>query len=160
MAAKRNDDNAMDGQEYDFGGNGETGEDFYLSEVTRYEATVDRDLDEAFKRYGFTLWHSLPPIKQVQLAKKLGFMGNDAIDHFNLAGVEIANERWDQAAKLLQKSLELDGTFADAAYNLAMVYEKLDRRSDAINVWSRFQELTQADDDRRALEAHLTELRG
>src|SRR5687768_1207826 len=139
MAAKKR-NGEDDGQDFDAGAEGEeSSEDFYLAEVTRYEATVDRDLDEAFKRYGFTLYHSLPPVKQVQLAKKLGFMGTDAVDHFNLAGVEIAGERWDAAAKLLQKSLELDGTFADAAYNLALVYEKLDRKNDAINLWSRFQ---------------------
>lgn len=160
MALKRNSngDNA-EAHDGEFGED-EEGEDFYLAEVSRYEATVDRDLDEAFKRYGFTLWHSLPPIKQVQLAKKLGFMGNDAVDHFNLAGVEIANEHWEPAAKLLQKSLELDGTFADAAYNLAMVYEKLNRKNDAINLWSRFQELSQSDDERRAVDAHMAELRG
>jgi hypothetical protein len=103
-ARKRNGED--DAQDFDAGAEGEENtEDFYVSEVTRYEATVDRDLDEAFKRYGFTLYHSLPPVKQVQLAKKLGFMGNDAVDHFNLAGVEIAGERWDAAAKLLQKPL-------------------------------------------------------
>jgi tetratricopeptide (TPR) repeat protein len=160
-AKKRNDDENTDGHGAEFDGEGdESSEDFYQSEVSRYEATVDRDLDEAFKRYGFTLYHSLPPVKQVQLAKKLGFMVNDAVDHFNLAGVEIASEHWTEAAKLLQKALELDGTFADAAYNLALVYEKLDRKSDAINLWSRFQELAQGDDDRKSVDAHLAELRG
>ena len=30
--------------------------DFYTGEVNRYADTVERDLGEAFKRYGFTLY--------------------------------------------------------------------------------------------------------
>ncbi len=158
MAARKHNDDNMD-DSFDAGNGDEQGEDFYDNEVNRYVATVDRDLSEAFQRYGFTLYHSLPPAKQVQLAEKLGFLSNDAVDQYNLAGVAIAEEDWAKATKLLQKALELDGTFAEAAYNLAMCHEKQGKKSDAINLWSRFQELTQNDDDRRAVEAHLAELR-
>lgn len=157
-AKKRSNDPNMDGQDVDF--NGEDRQDFYESEVDRYVETVERDLGEAFQRYGFTLYHSLPPVKQVQLAEKLGFLGTDAIAQFNLAGVAISEEDWNKAASHLQKALEMDGTFADAAYNLAIVYEKLDRKQDAINLWSRFQELSTVEDERRAVESHLAELRG
>lgn len=157
MAARKLNDEMDEG--FDGGADDEQGEDFYDSEVTRYVATVERDLGEAFQRYGFTLYHSLPPTKQVQLAEKLGFLVNDAVDHYNLAGVAIAEEDWAKATKLLQKALELDGTFAEAAYNLALCHEKQGKKSEAINLWSRFQELTQNEDDRKAVEAHLTELR-
>jgi len=156
--ARNFDDENVDNDGFD-AGNGDEQEDFYDSEVNRYVATVDRDMGEAFQRYGFTLYHSLPAAKQVQLAEKLGFLSNDAVDHYNLAGVAIANEDWAKATKLLQKSLELDGTFADAAYNLALCHEKQGKKAEAINLWSRFQELTQNDDERRAVEAHLAELR-
>jgi len=133
--------------------------DFYTGEVNRYTDTLERDLNDAFKRYGFTLYHSLPAPKQLVLAQKLGFLKNDAIDQFNLAGLAIAEEDYPKASKMLQKALELDGTLADAVYNLALCYEKMDNKAEALNLWTRFQELTQVDEDRAEVEAHLAELR-
>jgi tetratricopeptide (TPR) repeat protein len=133
--------------------------DFYTGEVNRYADTVERDLSEAFKRYGFTLYHSLPAPKQLVLAQKLGFLKNDAIDQFNLAGLVIAEEDYQKAAKLLTKVLELDNTLADAEYNLALCLEKLGNKAEAIPHWVRFQELTEVDEDRAEVDAHLAELR-
>src|SRR5437773_2235980 len=79
-------------------------EDFYASEVGRYQAIVDRDIKEAFHRYGFTLYHSLPPAKQVEVSQKMGFWHKDAVDYYNLAGVAIQREDYSGAVQNLNRA--------------------------------------------------------
>lgn len=157
-AKKRNADQVQSAPEVTETGSAEE-QDLYQTEVSRYMDTLDRGLDEAFERYGFTLFHSLPPARQVELSEKLGLLRHDAIDHYNLGGLAVEREDFETAIQHFQKALELDGTLADAAYNLALALERLDRKSDAINAWSRFLELAQSDDERRDVETHLAELK-
>ncbi len=158
MAKRRSSDDAQATQEQ--GVEIESGEelDLYQTEVSRYLSTVERGLEEAFQRYGFSLFHSLPGSKQVELSEKLGLLRHDAVDLYNLGGLALERQDYEGAAKLYQKALDLDGTQADAAYNLALCMERLERKSEAENAWSRFLEHTQSDDDRRDVEAHLAEL--
>lgn len=134
--------------------------DFYASEVAKYELAVDENLEASFQRYGFTLYHSLPALKQVELAQKLGFQKRDAVDFFNLASLDISREEFSAAIKNLQKALELDGSMADAAFNLALCYERIGKKQDAVNQWSRFIELSDNTEDRAEVETHLAELKG
>ena len=80
MALKRNNSDGAHGHDGEFGEE-ESGEDFYIAEVSRYEATVDRDLDEAFKRV-------LPPRFSLQIFCAEAFRGLDSSDfwHFLLFG--------------------------------------------------------------------------
>ena len=159
MASKKRGAGDYD-EDFKVGGeSGDDGTDFFDVEVARYAATVDRDLGEAFQRYGFTLFHSLSGERQVELSEKLGLLRNDAVDSYNLGGAAAVREDYAGAAKHYQKALELDGTLADAAHNLALSLERLGRKPEAINAWSRFMELAHLDDDRRAVEAHLAELK-
>jgi tetratricopeptide (TPR) repeat protein len=141
------------------GGSSEPG-DFYAAEVAKYEAIVDDNLDASFKRYGFTLYHSLPGLKQIEIAQKLGFQKRDAVDYYNLASLDISRDEYGAAVKNLQKALELDGSMADAAFNLALCYEKLNKKQDALNQWSRYIELSDNTDERAEVETHLAELKG
>jgi tetratricopeptide (TPR) repeat protein len=84
----------------------------------------------------------------------------DAIDQYNLACVAIAKEDYQEAAKLLQATLKADDKFADAVYNLALCYERLERKSDALKQWNRFLELADSEENRREVETHLAELKG
>lgn len=138
-------------------GQGESVADFYEVEVGRYSAALDEDLPGTMKRYGFTLFHSLPFAKQLELGRKLGFEPKDAVDFYNLAGVEIEKERYEAAAKLLQQALKLDGQFADAAYNLAICEEKLGNRNEALKQWTRFLELCDDEAVKLQVQAYLAE---
>ena len=150
------DDNAFSDEEFE-GAQAEGVADFYDVEVNRYSSALDEDLPDAMKRYGFTLFHSLPFAEQLELGRKLGFEPRDAVDFYNLAGVEIEKEQYEAAAKLLQQALKADGQFADAAYNLAMCHEKMGNRSEAAKQWNRFLELSDDDTTKQQVQAYLAE---
>lgn len=132
--------------------------DFYQGEIERYQETIDRDLDESFLRYGFSLYHSLPPEKLVVLNQKLGFFKGDAIDKYNLAGLEILEENYAKAAEILEESLKEEPELADAIYNLALCYEKMDRKNDALPLWQQYQELIEDEEEQDAIENHIAEI--
>lgn len=132
--------------------------DLFEVEMQRYEAALDSDLDQAMRQYGYTLFHSLPPAKQVELQQKLGFDLKDANGLYNLAHLQLAKEDYKAAATLLQKSLHADPTYTDAIYNLALCHERLGNTKEAVQQWNRFLELTESDADREAISAHLASL--
>ncbi len=132
--------------------------DFFESEISRYAANLEADSDDAYSRYGFTLYHSLPPAHMVVESRKLGFFRDDAVDLYNLAGLEASNENYEAAAGLLEKALGQDETLADAVYNLALCYEKLDRKAEALKLWEKFKTLADEEEDLAPVDAHLAEL--
>ncbi|MBX7244314.1 MAG: tetratricopeptide repeat protein [Candidatus Sumerlaeaceae bacterium] len=159
MADKHDQDETQRNHDAEWAEGGEEQErDLYGAELERYQAILDRSLDEALSRYGFTLHHSLPPVRQVELMQQLGFKPKDAVDHYNLAGAAIAKEDFKGAVSQLQKALSLDGTFADAVYNLALCHEKLGKKQDAVQMWNRYIELTEGDEEKATVKAHLAEL--
>ncbi len=135
-------------------------EEFFDKELARYEAILDRSNDEAFERFGFTMYHSLSGLKQVELRQKMGFETRDSVDLFNLAGLSVAREDYKGAAQLLEKAVKQDENLADARYNLALCYERLDRKSDALKNWEEFLKVSSSEEDKAAVSAHLAELRG
>lgn len=133
--------------------------DFFEKEMNRYISNLEVDSVDAYRRYGFTLYHSLPAAHMVVESRKLGFYRDDAIDHYNLAGLEASNENYEAAVDLLEKALKEDDTLADAAHNLALCYEKLDRKADAIAMWNTYRSLVDEDDEGlAAVDAHMAEL--
>ena len=134
-------------------------QDLHDMELARYEAILDRNLDEAFERYGFSMFHSLPGLKQVEFRQKLGFAVRDAVDHYNLAGLAISREDYKGAAQLLEKALKADPGMLDALYNLALCCEKLDRKGDALKNWAEYAKAVDDDADKKAVEAHIAELK-
>ena len=138
-------------------GAGET-EDFYETEVARYQDVLNADLKQAFRRYGFTLYHSLPAARMIELAGQIGFQPKDAIDHYNVAGAAIEREDFASATKHLKKALDLDPELADAVHNLALCLEKTGHKAEATRQWQRYLELAEGDEDKEAVQAHLAEL--
>ena len=134
--------------------------DFFEAEISRYAANLEADSEDAYQRYGFTLYHSLPAAHMVVESRKLGFFRDDAVDLYNLAGLEASNENYEAAATLLEKALKMDDTIADATYNLALCYEKLDRKAEALKLWEKYKTLADEDEDMAPVEAHLAELQG
>ncbi len=132
--------------------------DFFESEISRYSANLEADPEETYQRYGFTLFHSLPPAQMVLENKKLGFYRGDAIDTYNMAGLELAKNNIEGGLELLEKSYKMDDSLADAAHNMAVCYERLDRKADALKMWKRFLELAEDEEEIAPVEAHLKEL--
>src|SRR5690606_5118569 len=123
-----------------------------------YSANLEADPEETYRRYGFTLYHSLPPAQMVLESKKLGFYRDDAIDVYNLAGIEIGKENFEGAAELLEKSFKEDNSQPETAYNLALGYEKRERKADALKMWDKYLEIAEDEEDIEAVQAHVAEL--
>lgn len=136
----------------------EKGPDLFEIEMKRYAKALEADTDAAMRQYGFTLFHSLPPLEQVALLEKLGFEPATAHDHFARAALAISREDYRAAVTHLQKCLAADPEFADAVYNLALCHEKLGNKTQAVQQWNRFLELTESSEDRSAVAAHLAQL--
>ncbi len=136
--------------------------DFFEAEISRYSANLEADPEETYRRYGFTLYHSLPPVQMVLESQKLGFWKEDAVDKYNLAGIEIGKENFEGARELLEEVIKEDPEMPEAAYNLAMCYERLDRKAEALPLWNKYLELAdeEEDEDVDAVRAHVAELQG
>jgi len=133
--------------------------DFFEQEISRYSANLEADPEDSYRRYGFTLYHSLPAPQMVLENQKLGFFKGDAVDKYNLAGIEIGKENFAGAIELLEQALKEDDSLADAAYNLALCYEKVDRKADAVKIWNRYLTIVPEDEeDIDSVKAHLEEL--
>lgn len=134
--------------------------DFFEAEISRYSANLEADPEDTYQRYGFTLYHSLPPAQMVLESKKLGFFRGDAIDTYNLAGIEIGKENFPGAVELLDKSIKMDDSHADSYYNLALCLEQLDRKADALKNWKKYLELaeTEAEEEEDESEESIEEL--
>lgn len=156
MATKKK--NTDDEQAHGAGADDGEGVDFFDTECARYGEVVGRSVEEAFDRYGFTLYHSLPPARQVEIAERAGILRDDAVDHFNLGGVAVEKGDFAGAVKHYKTALDKDGAFADAAFNQALCFEKLGKTAEAKSAWNRYLEHGYNDDDRRAVEAHLKDL--
>ena len=132
--------------------------DPYDAELRRFEATLDSDQNEALDRYGLTLFHSLPPLKQVELGQKLGFPCDSALDHYNLGCLAASNDDMKAALAQFKKAVALDETYTDALYNLALTQEKLGHKAEAVELWKRFMEGADSEEDKELVKAHLAEL--
>lgn len=153
--AEANQDNADNGVDY------LEATDFFEAEISKYSANLEADPEETYRRYGFTLYHSLPPAQMVLESRKLGFYHDDAVDKYNLAGIELGKENYDGARELLEAALKEEPELADAAHNLALCYEKLDRKGDALPLWNKYLELVDEDDEGLdQVRAHVAELQG
>jgi len=127
-------------------------------EIQRYIAVLETDPAAAMRQYGFTLFHSLPPLHQAALMEKIGMEPNQPNDFLAFAALAISRGDYKGAIGHLQKCLADDRACSDAVYNLALCHEKLGNKSLAIQQWNRFLEIAESSEDRSAVEAHLAEL--
>ncbi|MCX7017929.1 MAG: tetratricopeptide repeat protein [bacterium] len=132
--------------------------DLYQREIERFHLCLDDNMEEAFQRYGFSLFHSLPPLKQIEIAKKIGIASATPLDYYNLGCLDVSREDYKAAVSHFKKALALDPGCADATYNLALCQEKLNHKSEAAELWTRYRELAEDEEDKTAVQAHLAEL--
>jgi len=133
-------------------------QDFFDTELASFRALLHEDMDAALERYGFAFYFSLPEIDQVRIRKALGIPADNAIGLYNLAGAAIEDENWTEAVTLLNQALTLDPKFADAAYNLALCYEKLGQKGEAKKAWEQYLALCSDPAVKEQINAHIAEL--
>ena len=99
-------------------------QNLYDQEVERYKAALNRDLEHAHKRYGFTLFHSLPGPDAVELRQKLGLMGDEATDVYNIGCLAAEKEDYAEAVARFKEAMKKAPEFAEAEFNLAVALAK------------------------------------
>lgn len=133
--------------------------DLYEKEIERYRNTLRRDIDKAYERYGFTVFHSLPPIEKIRLKEKIGFQIIDEIDYYNLGVAAVTKEEYQKGRENFEKAIELKSDFSDALYNLALSCEKLNDYQSAVKYWNAYLDLIEDTDEKQEIKKHLQEIK-
>ncbi len=134
-------------------------QNLYDQEVERYKAALNRDLEHAYKRYGFTLFHSLPGPDVVELRQKLGLMGDEASDIYNIGCLAAEKEDYPEAIARFKEALDKAPEFSEAEFNLAVALAKSGDAAGAksqLESYLKREELTE--DETAAVEECLQEL--
>jgi tetratricopeptide (TPR) repeat protein len=116
-------------------------QDLYKFELQRYRTALKRNLDQAYKRYGFTLFQSLEPMERILWLHEIGFVPVDEIDFYNLGTVAVAQENYQQAKEWFKKALKVRPDMPEATFNLALCYERLANVQKAIELWQEYVKL-------------------
>jgi tetratricopeptide (TPR) repeat protein len=135
-------------------------EDLYEFELERYRASLKRDREQAMKRYGLTLFHSLDNCEKIEMLKELGFQLAEPEDDYNEGVVAYESGDYKRARELFEKAYKAKEDLISALCNLALTFEKLGNIDKAVNAWKQFLEHPKASKkDKAEVEKHLKELK-
>lgn len=136
-------------------------DDLYKFELHRYRTALKRDLGQAYKRYGFTLFHSLDAMERIHWLHEIGFVPTDEIDFYNLGTAAAAQENYQQAKDWFKKALKVKPDMLSAIFNLALCYERLNSQQKANELWEEYLKLLDPaqDDQIKAVKDHLASMK-
>lgn len=127
--------------------------------VGRFGEALEADPEEAYRRWGLALYHSIDDIKAHTKSATLGLKPRDALDHYNLGCTHAAAGKFKDASRAFEKSLELDPNLYEAKHNLALAKEQSGEAEAARKLWTEALEL--ADEEESAtIRQHITEISG
>jgi len=116
-----------------------------VSAIASYEKAVE---DDACKSGAYVNWgrllHQAGRLTDAAAVYERGIRscGGDAVLLFNFAVLREDQKRHDDAIALYEQSLALDPESEDAHYNLALLYQSLGRKRDAVRHLSAYRKLT------------------
>jgi len=68
---------------------------------------------------------------------------------YNYLGIALGRQqRYEESAAAYQKAISVDYDYASAHFNLALVYEQMDRRHDALECWKRYVDIGEVTGER------------
>ncbi|KPL09845.1 hypothetical protein AMJ85_05950 [candidate division BRC1 bacterium SM23_51] len=126
-------------------------QDLYTRHVEGFVKAAEDNLDQALERYGFTVWHSLPPKEAAILKERLGVSPLEAPDLYNRGTGYALEGKWAEAKADLRAAMEKDPDYAPAAFNLALCLEKTERFDQAREAYESYLEILDRARDRRDL---------
>jgi tetratricopeptide (TPR) repeat protein len=134
--------------------------EIYEREIDYYRAAIKRNKQQAMKRYGFTLYHSLSKEEKIDFLKDHKFKLDQPEDTYNEAVLAFREEDYNKAKKLFEQVIKAKEDLTYPLYNLALTYEQLGNVDKAIKTWEKYLEHPKVDDDEKAeVENHLKELK-
>jgi len=110
---------------------GEAKKDIYSRHVEGFVKAAEEDFDKALDRFGFTVWHSLPPKDAAVLKERLGIRPLEALDFYNRGTAYAMEAKWAEAEADLRQAVKADPESAQAVHNLAVCLENLGRLGEA-----------------------------
>lgn len=132
--------------------------DFYDKEINKYKKTLKRDKDTAFKRYGFTVFHSLDDYEKIELKEELGFEAVDEQDFYNIATTAAVKGDYEKAKKFFEKALKSKKDFPNASFNLALTYAKLNDNKKAVDLLKDYLKNVEDPFEKEEVEEFISEL--
>ena len=106
-------------------------QELYSRHVEGFVKAADENFDKALNRFGFTVWHSLPPKDAAVLKERLGIRRLEASDFYNRGTACAMEGKWAEAEADLRQALKAEPESAPAVFNLAVCLENLGRPDEA-----------------------------
>ncbi len=130
-------------------------------EVESFNRTAESEgLEKTFKRFGFSLFHSLPKEDRVLYEEELGLLKKESADLYNLGGAHAAKEDYEKAVDYWKKALKADPELTDALFNIAVAYERLENLNAARKNYKQYIESIEDPAEIERVREHLSELEG
>lgn len=134
--------------------------DLYEFEIDRFQSLLTENQEYAYRRYGLTLFYSLPPEDTFKIKSEMGWKGEEALDYYNRGTVEAMEGRYSEALKHFEKSESLKCDRAELYYNIAVIHEEEGRSSQAKEYFQKYVDAVEAlDFIPKALQDDLDEVR-
>lgn len=137
-----------------------TAKKLYETQIEQFRKLAGEDLEAAFNRYGFTLFHSLPGEEQVLVAEKMGVKCQVGADYYNLGVAHASKEDYDKAIAAWTQALKMDSTLTDAIFNIALASEKTNNLSAARANYKKYIESIENAEEIESVKQHLAEIGG
>ena len=135
------------------------GRNLYEREIQSFGTFVEsKSLEAGFRRFGFALFHSLPTEKRLLYAEQIGLECKDAASLYNLGLAHANSGNFERAIEYWKKALNQDGELADAEFNQALAYERLQDLAQARKHFAKYLKMIDDPEDVQAVEEHLAEL--
>ncbi len=132
--------------------------DLYDMHLQQFRALLHEDINQALEVYGFAFYFSLSDSERIRIRKQLGLAPSTAVEFYNFACFAIGESNWKEAAEYLAEALKLDPKFQEAAYNLALCYERLGQKAAAHQAWEQYLALCNDPSEKEQITAHVAEL--
>ena len=130
----------------------------YDTLLERFRTAMNSEQDDAFKRYGLALFHSLAPEEQFLAKEELGIKCKDAVDFYNLGLAYASKEDYEKAISCWTQALKGDPEMADVHYNIAVANERLKNLSAARTHYKRYLGSIDDAEETERINQHLAEL--
>lgn len=116
-------------------------DDLYGYHAAEFLKDAEKDPAKAVERFGFTIWHTVAPEKQMAIREKLGIKHTTANQLYDCGTLAAQNGDFAGAEPHLRAALEKDPDHGLAAYNLAFCLEQLGRKKDARKAYEQYLEI-------------------
>lgn len=110
-------------------------------QLDEFRKLLAEDPQQAYKRYGVTLVHSLDEETYFQEMTRFGWEPRTALDFYNLAVLATNRGDHEEALDLYEEAIARDEELACAHYNLAATFEALGQEDKQRSSLERYLEL-------------------